>query len=335
VKRVWILCIALVMVLVLALPVVASASAPAAGDATLAGSLGVKGGAGDNCGGGDEETGWPGWQATTGVLGEQVSGNRYAIVVGISDYPGDAHVLHGGMDLSYADDDAVMMTQLLEGVYGFDSVCTLLDTDATQARIMSEIAALKQTVTRDDEVVLYFSGHGFQWAPPWTFLPGWGQVGVITWGDDPYGLGYLLDRDLKHAFNGFKTKRIVFIFDCCYSGGMSDLGRMGRVVCMSTTPRGLSAEVGEDYVAMFPDVPEEMKQWLMSINHGLFTYFFGGALAGPAYGDFSADFNGDSLVTVEEAFDFAKALLVEMSLAFDQLEQTPTIWDRFWNDLLL
>ena len=43
--------------------------------------------------------------AATGILGEEVSGTCYAIIIGISDYPGPDHILEGGYDLSYDDDD--------------------------------------------------------------------------------------------------------------------------------------------------------------------------------------------------------------------------------------
>ncbi len=80
-------------------------------------------------------------EAATGVLGTPLSskGTRYAIVVGISDYPGT------DSDLEYADDDADEMTLALTDVYGFRArnVTTLKDMAATRSAILAAIDAVQ------------------------------------------------------------------------------------------------------------------------------------------------------------------------------------------------
>jgi hypothetical protein len=243
--------------------------------------------------------------AATGILGEPAAGERYAIIVGISDYPGTAY------DLNYADDDAMDMKEALVENYGFaDSNITLLiDSNATRDAILSAIEDIETSAGEDDEVVFFFSGHGMS--------------GNANDGDnenldesivarDGTSLVPIWDGELRDAFAGFKTSRIVFIFDSCLAGGMTDLVGQGRVINMATTETGTAYEYA-------------------SMQNGQFTYYFVdmGILQG--FAD-RYDHDKDLILTegedvvVEEAFDYAKQKC---------FRQTPTINDLFANDLLL
>ncbi len=267
--------------------------------------------------------------ATTGMIGEKVGGTRYAIIIGISDYPGPRHVLEGGYDLSYADDDAEAIKATLIECYGFaeTNIHLLVDSEATRDAVLGEVASLKERVSKDDEVVFFFSGHGAKYTPKPAPAQGGGKVGIVTWGwenpEDPtdFYLEAIWDKELREAFSRFNTDRIVFIFDSCLAGGMIDLAEKGRIICMATTQTGVAVEIGEDYGVSEP-----------SINQGLFSYFF--VKLGMTYNQ--ADFYPvDGYVTVEEAFDYARANLLGMSEAFSpELWQVPTIGDFFPKDLL-
>lgn len=239
--------------------------------------------------------------AATGVLGEPVSGDRYAVVVGISDYPGADN------DLNYCDDDATEMAEALTDVYGFTNVNLLTDEGATRYAILT---AIDDIPAGADEVVFFFSGHGMK--------------GIADDGDkektdeaivthDGTQLVPIWDGELKDAFAGFATSRIILIFDTCLAGGMKkDLEASGRVIAMASTERGLSYEIP-------------------ALENGEFSYYFidEGMLQGKAN---IHDYDGDVIlgeseqVTVEEAFDYAKA-----NCAYDR----PTVGDSFEDDLLL
>lgn len=251
-------------------------------------------------GGGKKEEG-----AATGVLGEPAQGNKYAIVIGISDYPGEEN------DLKYADDDALAMRDVLVSVYGFPSenIKLLLDMNATANAIFSAVNEIKEKETAGDEVVFFFSGHGARGIA----ADGDGEVideAIVA--HDGRDLVYIWDGQLANWFSEFDTTRIVFIFDCCLAGGMTDLAASGRIVNMATTERGLAYEIE-------------------SLGHGEFTYYF--VVLGMGEGEADAyDHDGDgslgesSDVVVEEAFDYAKA---------NCENDKPTISDNFENDLLL
>jgi len=89
--------------------------------------------------------------------------NRYALIVGISDYQnfGD----EAGGDLPGAAWDARRMRDVMVARYGFDanSVRLLLDGEATRERIRTELTDWLPTVAKPgDVVVFYFAGHGSQ-----------------------------------------------------------------------------------------------------------------------------------------------------------------------------
>jgi len=160
----------------------------------------------------------------TGVLGEPVSGDRYAVVVGISDYPGESS------DLSYCDDDANEMYDVLTEVYGFTEVNLLLDLDATRDNILTAIAEIPPDA---GEVVFFFSGHGMRGRADDNDEERWDEA-IVT--HNGTSIVPIWDGELKDAFSQFDTSRIVFVFDTCLAGGMKeDLESPGRFIAMATT----------------------------------------------------------------------------------------------------
>lgn len=243
--------------------------------------------------------------AATGVLGEPSVRNRYAIVIGISDYPGTAY------DLQYADDDAIDMKKALVETYGFtdSNIILLTDLSATRAAILTAIENVGSSVSDKDEVIFFFSGHG---------MSGEADDGDSEKLDesivahDGANLVPIWDGELKAAFAGFQTSRIIFIFDSCLSGGMTDLSASGRIINMASAEKGVAYEYA-------------------SLGNGQFTYYFVdmGILNGLAdrYDhDKDGVFKEGNDVVVEEAFDYAKQR---------SIRQTPVISDLFANDLLL
>ncbi|MEM3896750.1 MAG: caspase family protein, partial [Archaeoglobaceae archaeon] len=235
--------------------------------------------------------------SATGVpipLGE--GKNKYAIVIGISDYPGTENYLN------FADDDAIDMYNALVNKYGFleENVHLLINSNANYSAIESAVNAVKQKANEGDEVVFFFSGYGAR--------------GKANDGDkeaideaivshDGKNLVYIWDGELRDWFRDFKTTRIVFIFDSCLAGGMTDLKADGRIIVMATTENGVAYEFSD-------------------LENGQLTYYFVDEGMLQRMADTTPN---DGNVTVEEAFDYAKA---------NCIYQSPTISD-FTNDLLL
>ena len=242
--------------------------------------------------------------AATGALGSSCSGERYAIVIGISDYPGYSN------DLEYADDDASSVRDALVNVYGFDSGDVFLrtDLDATATAIFSAIDTVRGLANDGDEVVFFFSGQGAKGRASDGDKEKMDEAIVAHNGSE---LVFIWDGLLKEWFSDFATSRIIFAFDTCLSGGMTDLSATGRVINMAATEKGYSYE-GDAW------------------GHGEFTYYFivegvSGGEADVHDHDDDGSLGESADVVVEEAFDYAKA-----NCRYGR----PIISDGFEDDLL-
>lgn len=311
-KRVRFFALSLLLIIVLLLPATAYASPssarPQATDVEILKRVSVTGVPLPRGGGGPVVA-----SAASGVLGSAVRGERYAILIGISDYAGtDA-------DLNYADDDAVLVKETLSGLYNFtdENIYLLLDAAANRDAILDTIAYLQAIVGTDDEVVFYYAGHGARGRADD------GDREAVDEGIVPYEFTpdtVIWDGEIKKAFSQFGTNRIVFILDTCQAGGWTDLEAEGRIILMASTESGYAAE---PYLGQFP-------------YHGLFTYalFEQGMQLGLA-NIYDHDANPETAdITAEEAFDYARYWLVGLSRATPILMQTPTISDSFVGDLL-
>ncbi|MGQ9680479.1 MAG: caspase family protein [Candidatus Bathyarchaeia archaeon] len=253
---------------------------------------------------GPRAKGKPSKATATGILGAPLPSpeNRWAVVIGISDYAGEAN------DIQYADDDALDMLDVLT-TYGYprDHIRLLVsdyeENNATKSEIIEATNWLKKSENSESEVLFFYSGHGARGRAndgdgegvDEAIVPYECTAGSLIW-----------DGELKTMFSDFETSRIIFVFDSCYSGGMTDLKADGRIVVMACSESGLSYE-GEEW------------------GNGQFTYYFAdeGILQGLA--DKYDHVEGVKDIVVEEAYDYAKSKCVY---------QTPTISDSFENDLL-
>ena len=244
--------------------------------------------------------------AATGIIGEPLAsgGTKYAIVIGINDYPGTSS------DLQYAIADVNSVIDSLTNYYGFktSNIIILKDVAASGTNIMNAINDMKTNLKAGDELVFYYSGHGAKGRAADGDSNNADQS-IVVCNDDHSNFQYIWDGTLKEWFTGFKTNRIIFGFDSCLSGGMTVLKESGRVVNMGCTSTGYSYEGS---------------QW--GGGHGQFTYYFIVEGLGKM-GQSPADIRPlDQKVSVEEAFDYTKANCVQ---------QTPTIADGFDKDLIL
>ncbi len=82
--------------------------------------------------------------------------NAYAIIIGISDYPGIDN------DLSYCDDDAQDIYNMLIDDYNFkpENIIYLQDSNATKTTINSAFDYINTIITLNDIFFFYYSGHG-------------------------------------------------------------------------------------------------------------------------------------------------------------------------------
>ncbi|MBD3351224.1 MAG: hypothetical protein GF364_07035, partial [Candidatus Lokiarchaeota archaeon] len=90
------------------------------------------------------------------VAVELTISEMYAVLAGISDYPGTIN------DLSYCDDDVVDMRNFIISEYGIpeENIITLLDSEATESAIENAITTQSAKMDSDDYLFFQYSGHG-------------------------------------------------------------------------------------------------------------------------------------------------------------------------------
>jgi hypothetical protein len=135
--------------------------------------------------------------------------DKYALVIGISDYEGSAN------DLQYCDDDAMDWKAFLQGE-GY-SVSILTNGQATANDIDAAVDALLADEDGNDYVVLTYSGHGAKYQ-------GYGSC-IIS-----HDLYYMTHGWLEAKFDNSDSPHIYFAFDACEIGnfrGLIDNNKVG------------------------------------------------------------------------------------------------------------
>lgn len=135
--------------------------------------------------------------------------NKYALVIGISDYEGTVN------DLQYCDDDAMDWKNFLQG-RGY-AVTILTDSQATADNIAAAVDTLLSNEDGNDYVVFTYSGHGAKYL-------GYGSC-IIS-----HDLYYMTHGWLEGKFDNADSPHIYFAFDACVIGdfrGLIDTNRVG------------------------------------------------------------------------------------------------------------
>lgn len=304
----------------------------------------------------------------TGKLGDPLptGGQRYAILVGLANYPGTVNDLcvplaktgkdfpttADGLAQYCKDEDALNMQKALIEKYGYSEyvngeqhIFTFSDAEAKYDIIKATIDDLvKNKLTVNDELVFFFSGHG----TTGKYLDDLGKdnrdepldEGIVIYDQNynetnflngvPYTSGnssYIWDDQLKSWFANSPTKRILFAFDTCKAGGMKDLESEGRVLAMSST------ETQNSWTYYLGGAQTD--ETVFQESEGLFAHYFVKRAMIDGLGDGFNPLNSISVsppkydlnVAVEEAFNYAYPIV--------KTNQIPVLNDKFFNDLLL
>ena len=250
--------------------------------------------------------------------------DKYAIVFGISDYPGAIN------DLSYCDDDALSMENLfIEQGYPSSNIYLEIDDTATRANLEAHFATVASTAKEEDLFIFYYSGHGGK-------RPEDPQNGSEeTYGSDSLGewiflhdyLQYvdsnyvenldeaICDDELAALLRTIPCVRKIVILDACNSGGFignvlekdgipSDysFGSDGLVTNLSnaiylyTNFDGDKSDISPaDALVIAASGEREVSYDVETYEHGLMTYFL---LKSATKGDL----NRDGYITVSESY---------------------------------
>ncbi|WP_346352891.1 calcium-binding protein [Azotosporobacter soli] len=199
-------------------------------------------------------------------------GNKYAVLVALSNYSDPAHHLNGPVyDLADMQEFLSSNTE-----WASASVTSLLDAAATKAAIYSSIADLATKVQSGDQIFFYYSGHGVN--------PTGDMVG--------YNAGeYISPAELRTAMQAVYDKlgptgRITMAFDSCYSGQYVNEFN----------------NAGSGYTVFSASSPTEVSGDPSYLKNGDFTYLFGDW----GLRQSAADANGDGVITTGELYQYVK-----------------------------
>ena len=229
-------------------------------------------------------------------------------------------------DITYEstiNDARGLYTILVEHGWKKENIKILLGWQASKSRIIRALNWLEKKADENDVVLFYFNGHGMRLSSifnrfydkaPKDEIDDKDEC-IVAWGRYLLGrMAYITDDQLGKIFDNIRSKNIVTIFDCCFSGGMIDgtydLAKPNNVVITSC------------------QIDEKSYPWEFSSGYyGVFSYFLMEALNGVA------DQNKDNMISAEEAFIYAK----EKTQGFDKLpsQQNPEMYDGYLGELIL
>lgn len=234
--------------------------------------------------------------------GEQVAvnGARRALLIGIDRYADPTFP-----PLRFAARDASALGAVLRdpGLGAFDSVETMVVGELSARVIVARIEAWARTLGPEDTALLYWSGHGTRW----TDGRGRSRVFLATEDskrDDPIDTAVPVEA-LQALLSDMPATRRVLVLDACFTGsGKVDADDVQEAVDERFDERfPVSVRSSEKEAALFATTYGRPALESKSLGHGVFTYHLIRALGEERE---KADADGDLVVTVSEAFDWAR-----------------------------
>jgi uncharacterized caspase-like protein len=133
-------------------------------------------------------------------------GQYVALVIGNDNYGG------GLPTLKTAGDDAWAVAEALKNEYDFR---TTVIVDATRSQIIGALARLRDTLTWDDNLLIYYAGHGSydQAADQGYWLP------VDATPNDP--TNWVSNTDITNMLKAIQARHVLVVADSCYSGTLT------------------------------------------------------------------------------------------------------------------
>lgn len=179
--------------------------------------------------------------------------------VGISKYS-DANL---NLDYSVADADSIGKT--IKSISKIAASKSLHNENATKAKILAELKEISQGA-QQDELVIYFAGHGIAVGKEWYFLPYETKTEATP---EKLAATGVTASELSEIFKYSKIQHILFMVDACYSGaGMEAFNKLENG--QRYFSRQLSRSLG--ITVLTAAAKDQGAAELTKLGHGLFTY---------------------------------------------------------------
>lgn len=222
---------------------------------------------------------------------QETPGQLYLLNIGISRYKNNNY------NLTYADADANSLATALAAhtgkLYAKVNQKVLTNDQATVSNVLFALRELKDTVTENDSVIVFVSGHGLLEAP--------GRYRFITHEVDPDDLAHTtIDwEQFVSILKEVRAKRLVLLADTCHAGSIT-----GKVDTDVMTDR-LNKNAG--VVVFTASRGDELSYEQAAWGHGAFTK---GLLEGL---DGAADGNHDGNITLDELKQFVARQVAQLT----------------------
>ena len=257
---------------------------------------------------------------------------RHALVVGITEYQ------YGALNnLSFPAKDAQAFYKLLvddsSGGFRKENVTLLTDEKATTDRIDDALSELVTEVSKDDMVVIYYSGHGAQGPDYDGDERDNRDEYYVTHNTDPstekslYRTGYR-DDQFANKIKSLATNRVAVFLDSCYSGGATKASKGYTLPGQKSIQNAdlfsdfkdlegkvLFAASQENQSSYEPNTEKLKKKF----GHGIFTYYLLQGLRG------EADKNEDGTITIAELRDYVSPQVKEFTEEHFSSAQVPKV----------
>ena len=147
-----------------------------------------------------------GMKTNTAPKSQLVTGNYYALIIGIDKYKGTWRPLKNAVN------DAKVIEATLKDAYKVDKFKTLYNESATRTNIITELEWLVDNVKENDNVLIYYSGHGElkkelnkgYWVPSDATTQSTSN--------------FISNSEIQTFIAGIKSKHTLLIADACFSG---------------------------------------------------------------------------------------------------------------------
>ncbi len=201
--------------------------------------------------------------SVTRHLQDIITGGKYvALIIGINNYSGY------WPQLKNAVNDANGMADVLKKSYMFNDIYTLTNEEATRKNILDKLDWLSKHLTKDDNLLIFYSGHG--------------QYNKILnkgfWVPSDANSNSVADcisnSDLKTFIGGIPSKHTLLITDACFAG---DIFRGAPAESIQFDPNNMERYYKEVYNKQSRDALtsgglEEVMDGGKD-NHSIFTYY--------------------------------------------------------------
>jgi Caspase domain len=161
-------------------------------------------------------------------------GKNYLLVIGIDKYE-DSNV----PPLKNAVFDTERLTKILTDKYEFQLFRALHNEKATKDAILDAMIDIKTQLESVDNLIVFFSGHGFRENNEGFIVPFDGRNDRTT--------RYISFLDLNRQVNALPMRHFLFILDCCYAG--SALKNLGERRQLNQPSRRILAASSPDETA--------------------------------------------------------------------------------------